>query len=240
MSERPPPSRARTARATADSWPISRSNRIGPPRRPRISALSSGGPSRRRWSPRPSSSSGRCHSRPTARSIARPSRRRSGDRRDVGVRPFEAPRTGVEDAVARAWAEVLGVDRVGIRDNFFDLGGHSLLATQVVSRLRHALGVEVPVRLHFDAPTVAALAEHPVAARSTAERRRSSPRRFVRACREGLRSRLRSPRNRSGISTNSRPESRRSTSPRPYGLPAHWTSTPSEAPSARWSAVTRC
>ncbi len=72
--------------------------------------------------------------------------------------PYEAPRTELEAAVAAAWSQVLGVEQVGVRDHFFDLGGHSLLATQVASRLREALGIEVPVRLLFDAPTVDALA----------------------------------------------------------------------------------
>ncbi|MFJ6466861.1 amino acid adenylation domain-containing protein [Streptomyces sp. NPDC091387] len=69
-----------------------------------------------------------------------------------------APRTPAERAVAAAWSEVLGTDVTGVDDNFFELGGHSLLATQVTSRLRTALGVEVPVRALFAAPTVAALA----------------------------------------------------------------------------------
>src|SRR4029453_11065190 len=68
-----------------------------------------------------------------------------------------APRTPAEREVARVWAEVLGVERVSAGDNFFDLGGHSLLATQVISRLRSALGVEVPLRAVFEAPTVESL-----------------------------------------------------------------------------------
>ncbi len=67
---------------------------------------------------------------------------------------FVAPRTPLQELVAAVWGEVLGLDSVGITDSFFDLGGHSLLATQVVSRLRAACGVDVPLRALFDAPTV--------------------------------------------------------------------------------------
>jgi acyl carrier protein len=70
---------------------------------------------------------------------------------------FVAPRTPVEQSVAGIWAELLRLDRVGATDNFFDLGGHSLLATQVVSRLRDAFGIEVPLRALFESPTVAEL-----------------------------------------------------------------------------------
>jgi acyl carrier protein len=68
------------------------------------------------------------------------------------------PRTPVEEIVTGIWEQVLRVDRVGIHDNFFELGGHSLLATQVVSRLRNAFGVEIPLIKLFEAPTVAEIA----------------------------------------------------------------------------------
>ncbi|HVG43861.1 MAG TPA: amino acid adenylation domain-containing protein, partial [Longimicrobium sp.] len=71
---------------------------------------------------------------------------------------YVAPRTAAEERMAGIWAEVLGVERVGAEDHFFDLGGHSLLATQLVSRVREAFRTELPLRAVFEAPTLAALA----------------------------------------------------------------------------------
>ncbi|MFJ9454231.1 amino acid adenylation domain-containing protein [Kitasatospora sp. NPDC101447] len=71
---------------------------------------------------------------------------------------YLAARTEQERTVASVWCEVLGVERVGVHDNFFDLGGHSLLATRIALRLRDATGLDVPVRALFDRSTVAALA----------------------------------------------------------------------------------
>ncbi|MBD2040238.1 non-ribosomal peptide synthetase [Microcoleus sp. FACHB-672] len=72
---------------------------------------------------------------------------------------FISPRNPIEEVIAGIWSEVLHVDRVGIHDNFFELGGHSLLATQVISRLREALQIELPLRYLFESPTVAGLSE---------------------------------------------------------------------------------
>ncbi|MBV8219650.1 MAG: amino acid adenylation domain-containing protein, partial [Solirubrobacterales bacterium] len=77
---------------------------------------------------------------------------------DLFTQEYVAPRDPTEEILVGIWAEVLGRQRVGIHDNFFDLGGHSLLATQVLSQVRHALAVELPLRAVFEAPTVADLA----------------------------------------------------------------------------------
>jgi acyl-coenzyme A synthetase/AMP-(fatty) acid ligase/acyl carrier protein len=76
---------------------------------------------------------------------------------------YVAPRTSTEQTLADIWANILGVEQFGIHDNFFELGGHSLLAMQVISRMREAVGVELPVRNLFEAPNIAKLAEVVVA-----------------------------------------------------------------------------
>jgi amino acid adenylation domain-containing protein len=74
------------------------------------------------------------------------------------IEPYEAPREPTEEKLAEIWAAVLRVERVGIRDNFFELGGHSLLATQLMSRVRNAFNVELPLRSLFESPTLVELA----------------------------------------------------------------------------------
>jgi amino acid adenylation domain-containing protein len=71
---------------------------------------------------------------------------------------FVAPRTAIEETLSWIWAEVLGIERVGATDGFFDLGGHSLLGTQVMARVRDALGVELPLRVLFETPRLEDLA----------------------------------------------------------------------------------
>ncbi|KRD73971.1 non-ribosomal peptide synthetase [Lysobacter sp. Root983] len=72
---------------------------------------------------------------------------------------YVAPRNGEEETLARLWAEVLGLERVGIHDDFFELGGHSLLATQLITRVQKAFGGEIALRALFEAPSVAGFAE---------------------------------------------------------------------------------
>jgi acyl carrier protein len=82
----------------------------------------------------------------------------AGEARMGTAQAYVAPRTGAEDVIAGIWAELLGVERVGVQDNFFDLGGHSLLATQLVSRIREAFDVDLTLAEVFEEPTIEALA----------------------------------------------------------------------------------
>ncbi|MEM7758014.1 MAG: non-ribosomal peptide synthetase [Cyanobacteria bacterium P01_A01_bin.40] len=73
---------------------------------------------------------------------------------------FVAPCTPTEEIVADIWCQILKREKIGIYDDFFDLGGHSLLATQVISRLREAFQIELPVRSLFESPTVDGIIAH--------------------------------------------------------------------------------
>ncbi|HEX9987857.1 MAG TPA: amino acid adenylation domain-containing protein [Chloroflexia bacterium] len=75
-----------------------------------------------------------------------------------GDEGYVAPRDLVEEAIAAIWVSVLGIEHVGVHDSFFEVGGHSLAATQVVSRVREALRVELPLRRLFETPTIEGLA----------------------------------------------------------------------------------
>jgi acyl carrier protein len=72
---------------------------------------------------------------------------------------YVAPRTPTEEILVQIWSEVLAVPQVGIFDDFFELGGHSLLATQLISRVRDALQIELPLKLIFRNSSVEQLAE---------------------------------------------------------------------------------
>ena len=75
------------------------------------------------------------------------------------VREHVEPHTALEQQIAAIWRTVLGLPRVGLRDDFFALGGHSLLATQIISRTRQACDVELPLRTLFEASELGAFAE---------------------------------------------------------------------------------
>ena len=84
-----------------------------------------------------------------------------------------APRTPTEERLARIWAEVLGVERVGVHDDFFELGGHSLSGLMLLARIRTAFGVDLAVRAVFESARLAQLAAH------VDERLRAQPSRSV-------------------------------------------------------------
>ena len=78
--------------------------------------------------------------------------------REPSALPHVPPRTPFERALAEIWREVLGLDAVGVRDDFFEQGGHSLIATRLVSQIRERLEVEVPIRAVFEKRTIENLA----------------------------------------------------------------------------------
>ncbi|HEY2737117.1 MAG TPA: SDR family NAD(P)-dependent oxidoreductase, partial [Thermoanaerobaculia bacterium] len=82
-----------------------------------------------------------------------------GHARPALAMEYVAPQGELEERLAALWSDVLGLDRVGARDDFFELGGHSLMATRLLTRVRETFAVEIPLRRLFDAPTVAGLAE---------------------------------------------------------------------------------
>jgi amino acid adenylation domain-containing protein len=75
---------------------------------------------------------------------------------------FVSPRTEIEELIAGVWAEVLGLDRVGVHDNFFDLGGHSLQVALVINKIQLLTKARVDLRVFFATPTVAAFGDHVV------------------------------------------------------------------------------
>ncbi len=79
---------------------------------------------------------------------------------------YVAPRNDIEAELVSIWQQILRLEKVGVQDNFFDIGGHSLLATQVISHLRRSLGVDLPLRVIFEQPTIAALAEQVMLAKT--------------------------------------------------------------------------
>ncbi len=72
---------------------------------------------------------------------------------------YAAPRNRIEEKLAKIWTQILNIEIIGIHDNFFDLGGHSLLVTQLVMKVREAFQIDLPLRILFESPTIAELAQ---------------------------------------------------------------------------------
>ncbi|WP_433495464.1 amino acid adenylation domain-containing protein [Micromonospora sp. CA-248089] len=89
----------------------------------------------------------------------------------TGAVQYRAPRDHRERVLCELYAEVLGLDRIGLDDDFFALGGHSLLATRLISRIRTELDIDVPIRQLFETPTVAELATHSAGMQTSARPR---------------------------------------------------------------------
>jgi amino acid adenylation domain-containing protein len=81
-----------------------------------------------------------------------------GKARPAIATAYVAPRSPIEEQLARIWEKILSVESVGVHDNFFDVGGHSLAATRIVSEVIKQFGVQVPLQFLFESPTIAAMA----------------------------------------------------------------------------------
>ena len=93
------------------------------------------------------------------KALPHPDRRSASEWRST-QREYVAARTPVEETLVTIWADVLKIDRPGIKDNFFELGGHSLLATQLISRVQKAFQVTLPVRQLFEQPTIENMSQY--------------------------------------------------------------------------------
>jgi acyl carrier protein len=76
----------------------------------------------------------------------------------AGAQEYEAPQGELEETLAKIWAEVLGVERVGRKDNFFELGGHSMTLLEMQLQIGRRLSVQLPLKACFESPSLAALA----------------------------------------------------------------------------------
>ncbi|TCP57969.1 amino acid adenylation domain-containing protein [Tumebacillus sp. BK434] len=95
--------------------------------------------------------------------------------RDDAEQAFTAPRTPLEEQLAAIWSDLLGVQEVGAFDSFFALGGHSLLATQMISRVRHQFGIDLPLGVLFERPQLAEFAERIAVEADAADRQALLP-----------------------------------------------------------------